>query len=133
MQFDRRNFLAAGAALLASAIALPVAAAEYIILGRRIVNLGSDHDRVYVGPLRGIFSRIRLEVTGNAIFMQSLTVTFMNGETAVLPVRLLIPEGGHTRDILLPGVLRLIAHIDMRYVRVPLGGRATVTVVGKRL
>jgi hypothetical protein len=104
-----------------------------VLLGSRTVNLGSDHDRIYVGPLRGIFSRIRLEVTGNAIFMQDLKVTFMNGETADLPVRLLIEEGGRTRDILLPGLLRLIAHIDMRYVRVPLGGRAKVTIVGKRL
>jgi hypothetical protein len=133
MAIDRRGLILGGAALLVAGTSLPATAADYVVLGSRTVNLGSDHDRIYVGPLRGIFSRIRLEVSGNAIFMQDLKVTFMNGETADLPVRLLIEEGGRTRDILLPGLLRLIAHIDMRYVRVPLGGRAKVTIVGKRL
>lgn len=133
MSFHRRALLLGGIAAVLAGGLEAAKAAEYVVLGSRTVNLGSDHDRVRVGALRGIFSRIRLEVSGNAIFMQDLTVTFMNGETADLPVRLLIEEGGHTRDILLPGVLRLIKHIDMRYVRVPLGGKAKVTIVGKRL
>ena len=133
MVVSRRGLLFGGLAVLATIASQPVLAVEYVVLGSRTVNLGSDHDRIYVGALRGIFSRIRLQVTGNAIFMQNLKVTFMNGETVDLPVRLLIEKGGQTRDILLPGVLRLIKHIDMRYVRVPFGGRATVTVVGKRL
>lgn len=133
MQFGRRLFLFGGVATLVAGSTGPARAAEYVVLGSRTVNLGSDHDRIYVGALKGVFSRIRLEVAGNAIFMQDLRVTFMNGETADLPVRLLIEEDGRTRDILLPGLLRLIQHIDMRYVRVPLGGRATVTIVGKRL
>lgn len=133
MQFDRRFFLLGSAALLVAGSTSTSEAAEYIVLGSRIVNLGSDHDRIRVGALKGLFSRIRLEVSGNAIFMQNLKVTFMNGDTATLPVRLLIEEGGRTRDILLPGLIRLIKHIDMTYVRVPLGGRAKVTIVGKRL
>lgn len=105
---------------------------EDVVLGSRIVNLGSDRDRIRVG-LKGLFSRIRLEVKGNGIFMEDLKVTFMNGETADLKVRLFIEDGGRTRDILLPGILRLIRHIDMRYRRVPLGGRARVTIIGRRL
>lgn len=133
MGIDRRKFITTGAAALLALGGGVAQAAEYVVLGSRVVNLGSDHDRIYVGLLRGIFSRIRLEVTGNSILMQDLKVTFVNGETADLPVRLFIEKGGHTRDILLPGLLRAIRFIDMRYVRVPLGGRATVTVVGKRL
>jgi hypothetical protein len=134
MSTDRRRFIAAGAAALVAAFT-PVAAmaAEYVVLGSRVVNLGSDHDRIQVGLLKGIFSRIRLEVRGNGIFLETLKVTFMNGETAELPVRYFIADGSRTRDILLPGILRAISHIDLRYRRVPLGGRATVTVVGKRL
>lgn len=133
MHFDRRFFLLGSAALVFAGPPTSTEAAEYIVLGTRTVNLGSDHDRIRVGALKGLFSRIRLEVSGNAIFMQELKVSFMNGNTATLPVRLLIEEGGRTRDILLPGVVRLIRHIDMTYVRVPLGGRAKVTIVGKRL
>ena len=69
----------------------------------------------------------------NGIFVQDLKVTFMNGDTADLKVRVFIEEGGRTRDILLPGLVRAIRYIDMTYRRVPLGGRAKVTVVGRRL
>jgi hypothetical protein len=130
---SRRELLIGGVLAFAGAMATPTEAAEYVVLGSRTVNLGSDHDRIHVGLLKGLFSRIRLEVSGNSIFMQGLRVTFLNGETADLPVRLLIGEGSRTRDILLPGLIRAIRHIDMQYRRVPLGGRATVTIVGKRL
>jgi hypothetical protein len=130
----RRAFLIGAVAFTAAGVSAGTAeAAEYVVLGSRTVNLGSDHDRIRVGLLKGLFSRIRLEVENNGIFMQDLKVTFMNGETADLPVRLFIEEGGRTRDILLPGIVRAIKHIDMRYRRVPLGGRAKVTIVGKRL
>jgi len=119
--------------MLCAGATAPALAQEYVVLGSRTVNLGRDSDRIRVGLLRGIFSRIRLEVEGNGIFLRDLKMTFMNGETADLPVRAFIEEGGRTRDILLPGLLRAIRHIDMTYRRVPGGGRATVTVVGKRL
>lgn len=131
---DRRTLLVGLATVSFMAGAMTSAQAqEYVVLGTRTVNLGRDHDRIRVGLLKGIFSRIRLEVEDNGIFIQDLTVTFVNGESASLPVRHFIEEGGRTRDILLPGILRAIQYIDMSYRRVPLGGRAKVTIVGKRL
>jgi hypothetical protein len=131
---NRRSFLAGLTGLTAIALTVrPTQAQEYVVLGTRMVNLGNDRDRIRVGLLKGIFSRIRLEVADNGIFVQDLTVTFFNGETATLAVRSFIEEGGRTRDILLPGILRAIRHIDITYRRVPLGGIANVTVVGKRL
>ena len=129
----RRTILLGLIGLSTGAATVPAAAQEYVVLGERTVNLGADRDRIRVGLLKGIFSRIRLEVRGNGIFLLDLKVTFGNGETADLPVRTFIADGSRTRDILLPGVLRTIRHIDMTYRRVPLGGRATVTIVGKRL
>jgi hypothetical protein len=129
----RRNLLFGTLAVVGGAMAGSVEAAEDVVLGTRTVNLGSDHDRIRVGLGRGLFSRIRLQVQNNGIFVQDLKVTFMNGDTADLKVRAFIEEGGRTRDILLPGLVRAIRHIDMTYRRVPLGGRAKVTVVGRRL
>jgi hypothetical protein len=129
----RRNLLFGTLTVAAGAMAGSVEAAEDVVLGTRTVNLGSDHDRIRVGLGRGLFSRIRLHVQNNGIFVQDLKVTFMNGDTADLKVRAFIEEGGRTRDILLPGLVRAIRHIDMTYRRVPLGGRAKVTVVGRRL
>jgi hypothetical protein len=129
---SRREILFGAVAAGVVVMAGPALAAEEVVLGSRTVNLGSDHDHIRVGLLKGIFSHIRLEVEDNGIFMQDLRVTFMNGETANLRVRAFIEEGGRTRDILLPGILRAIRHIDMTYRRVPLGGRARVTIVGRR-
>lgn len=130
----RRDMIAGGlAAILAGTAVREAQAAEYVLLGSRTVSLLRDHDRIYVGLFAGVFSRIRLEVTGNAIFIEALRVRFNNGDRATLPVRYLIPAGGRTRDILLPGLLRTIAYIDLQYRSVPLGGRAVVRVVGKRL
>lgn len=129
----RRNLVLGALAVTAGAFSGGAEAAEDVALGTRTVNLGSDHDRIRVGLGRGLFSRIRLEVENNGIFVQDLKVTFMNGDTADLKVRVFIEEGGRTRDILLPGLVRAIRYIDMTYRRVPLGGRAKVTVVGRRL
>jgi hypothetical protein len=120
---------------LAAASLLPsvAEAATYVTLGSRTVNLGSDHDRLRVGLLKGLFTHVRLEVSGNSIFMQDLHITFVNGDVIDVPVRLLILDGTRTRDINLPGVARAIRYIDMRYVRVPFGGRAKVTIVGRKL
>jgi hypothetical protein len=130
----RRDVLfgAAAAVVGAGAIASPAQAATWVLLGERRVSLLSDRDRVRVGIADGLFSRILLQVDGNAIFMQDLKVTFVNGDTADLAVRVLIPDGDRTRAINLPGVLRAIRHIDLRYRRVPLGGRARVRVYGLR-
>lgn len=129
----RRNLLFGTLAVAVGVVAGPAEAAEDVVLGTRTVNLGSDHDRIRVGLGRGLFSRIRLQVQNNGIFVQDLKVTFMNGDTADLKVRVFIEEGGRTRDILLPGLIRAIRHIDMTYRRVPLGGRAKVTVIGRKL
>jgi hypothetical protein len=129
----RRSLVLGALAVTAGALSSGAEAAEDVVLGTRTVNLGSDRDRIRVGLGRGLFSRIRLEVENNGIFVQDLKVTFMNGDTADLKVRVFIEEGGRTRDILLPGLVRAIRYIDMTYRRVPLGGRAKVTVVGRRL
>jgi hypothetical protein len=129
----RRLFVAAAlSGALIPILAQEAQAATYATLGSRTVNLLSDHDRIAVGLLGGLFTHIRLEVSGNAIFMQDLKVTFANGQTVDLPVRALIPQGGQTRDIQLPGAARAIRFIDMTYRRVPLGGTAVVTAVGRR-
>lgn len=130
---SRRSLILGAVTTAVAAAATPASAQEYVVLGSRTVNLGRDSDRIRVGLLRGLFTRIRLEVTGNSIFMRDLKVTFVNGETADLRVRSFIEEDGRTRDIRLPGLVRAIRHIDMTYRRVPGGGRATVTVVGRRV
>ena len=59
-------------------------------LGSRTVNLFYDHDSIHVGLTSGLFTKIRLKVTGNAVFMRDLHVTFASGAGADIPVRFMV-------------------------------------------
>lgn len=119
-----------GAALLLASECL---AATWELLGTRTVRLIGDRDVIVVTALRGTFTHIQLRVSGNAIFMNDLEVTFSNGQKIDVPVRFLIPDGGQTRAINLPGIRRFIRTIELRYRSVPnSNGRATVEVWGRK-
>ena len=123
------------AAFAAAAVLLPIEAyaASWVTLGSRTVNLFHDHDTIHVGMMSGLFSKIRLKVTGNAVFMHDLHVTFASGAAADIPVRFMFLPGSASRVIDLPGTARLIRRIDMTYGRLPVGGTAVVTVEGYKL
>jgi hypothetical protein len=131
----RRAFLRGLIAASASSLFEPAAAwaATWKLLGTRSVRLIGDVDIVPVTFLAGTFTHLRLRVSGNAIFMNELKVTFSNGETVILPVRFLIPDGGQTRAINLPGIRRFIRFVELRYRSAPNArGRATVEVWGRQ-
>jgi hypothetical protein len=133
---SRRSFLHRG--LAAARNSLPRSAIaqgrEWVLLGTRSVSLLQDRDIVPVTFLQGSFSRLLLRVRDNAIFMNDVIVTFTNGETAYLAVRFLIPAGGQTRAIDLPGLFpRFVRTVELRYRTVPnFNGRAIVEVWGLR-
>jgi hypothetical protein len=129
-----RRSLLAGLFVAATALApLQAYAASWVTLGSRTVNLFNDHDTIRVGLSSGVFSKIRLSVSGNAVFLRDLHVTFGNGTSTDVPVRFMFLPGTSTRVIDLPGAARFIRRIDMTYNRLPIGGRATVTVQGYKL
>jgi hypothetical protein len=123
-------------AILAAALllpALPAQAAEVVVLGERTVNLGSDRDIIHVGLLDGLFSRVKLRTTGNSLFIKSLRIQFVNGDIHDVPVGSMLLEDRETRWFFLPGVVRAIRFVEITYRRVPLGGRARVTLLGRRV
>jgi Protein of unknown function (DUF2541) len=129
---SRRATLLSGASALL-VLAAPASAAEVVVLGERTVNLGTDRDVIHVGLLDGLFSRIKLQVEGNSIFIQSLRVQFVNEEIHEVPVGSMLLEGRETRWFFLPGLARAIRFVELSYRRVPLGGKARVTVLGRKL
>ncbi len=138
MEFEshtRRAFIKGALAVSALAFLNPAAAwaAAWERLGSRTVLLVNDTDIVPVTFLRGTFRQIQLRVKGNGVYMNALTVTFSNRQTANLPVRSFIPAGGQTRPINLPGGSRLISFVQLDYRSAPNSrGRATVEVWGRR-
>ena len=130
---SRRSLLAGLFVAAAALTPLQAYAAGWVTLGSRTVNLFGDHDTIRVGLTSGVFSKIRMSVRGNAVFMRDLHVTFGNGSSTDVPVRFMFLPGTASRVIDLPGAARFIRRIDMTYNRLPVGGRATVTIQGWKL
>lgn len=126
----RRTFIAMGAS--AALAPLPVAADDWIVLGEKRVSLLSDRDIIMIGPRKGLFTGLKLRVTGSAVHFDQVTVVLSNGERKDLTIRSLIRAGGETREMLLPGLVRAIIALDMRYRRVLGGGSASVVAYGRR-
>lgn len=129
----RRKLLAAALAAAVVLSPLDAYAASWVTLGSRTVSLFHDHDTIRVGATSGLFTKIRLKVSGNAVFMRDLHVTFASGAGVDVPVRFMFLPGTQSRIINLPGAARLIRRVDMTYSRLPAGGTATVTLLGYRL
>ncbi|MCB0479488.1 MAG: hypothetical protein KDC84_15070, partial [Crocinitomicaceae bacterium] len=50
------------------------------LLGSRVVNWGIDKDVIAVGPNPGGYTKLKIKVTGGAVNMHRMVVTYGNGE-----------------------------------------------------
>ena len=130
---SRRKLIVGALAAAVVLAPLQAYAASWVTLGSRTVNLFYDHDSIHVGLTSGLFTKIRLKVTGNAVFMRDLHVTFSSGAGADIPVRFMFLPGTSSRVIDLPGAARFIRRVDMTYSKLPGGGTAVVTLQGYKL
>jgi hypothetical protein len=130
-----RRFLFAGAAAAVATALIPAQAlaATWVNLGSRTVNLLADHDTINVGAGVGLFTDVRLKVTGNTVFIHSMKITFSSGATHNVDLRFLFLPGTSSRTINLPGAARLIRKVDLVYSKLLGGGTATVTLQGRKL
>jgi len=128
-----------GAVTLAGVVAQPALADNrghghdhWDQLGCQKVGFLVDHDVVRVGRRDGKFKAIRLEVSGNAVYLNDLKVVYGNGAPEDVAVRSEIREGGQTRAIDLKGRgERVIERIEMTYRAKPnFKGSANVCVFG---
>jgi hypothetical protein len=101
-------------------------------LGCQKVGFLVDRDVIRVGRRDGKFSAIRLEVSGNTVFMNDLRVVYGNGAPDDIAVRSEIRDGGQTRALDLKGRgERVIDRIEMTYRAKPnFKGSAKVCVMG---
>ncbi len=85
-------------------------------LGCQSVGFLVDRDVVKVGRREGTFKAIRLEVSGNTVFMNDLKVVYANGAPDDIQVRSEIRAGGETRPLDLKGRgERAIDRIELTY------------------
>jgi hypothetical protein len=104
------------------------------LIGTTQANFAADHDAIIVqGPFDN-FRRIKFKVTGAALNLMRMVVTYDNGMPDKIDVRQNIPQGGESRIIDLKGAgKRSIRKIEFWYdTKGILKGRADVTVVGMK-
>ena len=118
----------------ATAVAPPSLAkrGDWITLGTCKVSLFKDRDHIHVGLKMGLFTGLKLQISGTGIFMERLKVRFVNDEITELQLRNFIAAGTETREMLLPSLVRAIRLIEMEYRKVPTGGVSSVTVLGRQ-
>jgi len=102
---------------------------DWIRLACKDVRFIIDRDTVRVGRAEGRFSALRLKVRRAPVEVLNLRVTFGNGTRMDVPVREVVPPGGTSRIIDLPGSNRGIDRIEMIYRAMPaLTGTAEVCI-----
>jgi len=101
------------------------------VLGARTVDGRADHDQIPVGPNAGPFQQIQFTVSGSALDVYGLQVTFGDGETFSPPLRLRFHKGGWSRIVDLPGSARMIRKVEFRYGNATGGSRAHVRLLAR--
>ena len=84
-------------------------------LGTRTVKMRTERDVILVGADEGTFRKIKLTVRKSAINLKDLKVHFSNGDVIDVKIRKIIPAGGETRAIDLPGANRNIKKVVFWY------------------
>ena len=119
---DVLSALAAPAVLMCSNVA---ARAErgWAFLGDANVDGAVDHDRIVVTRARGEFRAIQLRVKNASVEFDRVVIHFGNGSSEPIHIRNVIPAGGHTREIDLPGGRRVIQSVEFWYRKANWGRR----------
>jgi hypothetical protein len=125
-----------GSLSIAQKVSQPRAGApgSWRLIGSTQANFAADHDAIIVqGPFDN-FRRIKFKVTGAALNLMRMVITYDNGMPDKIDVRQNIPQGGESRIIDLKGAgKRSIRKIEFWYdTKGILKGRADVTVVGMK-
>lgn len=107
--------------------------AKWERLGTRVVNYSLEADDIHVGAKEGGFTKLKVVVTGGALNMHRMVVTYMNGEKDEIELRHNFAKGSASRIIDLNGGKRLIKDIRFFYDTKNLAhSKANVTVYGRK-
>ena len=90
---------------------------QSFLLGTAHVDGLHDHDDIRVGRFEGRYHSIMLAVRTAPIQFEQVVIHYGDGEAEPLPVNAMIPTGGYSRWIILPGGRRVIQSLELWYSR----------------
>jgi hypothetical protein len=96
-------------------IAAPRVGGKWTYLGEANVDGGADHDKIKVGESHGQFRRIQIVVQNAAVDFDRVVVHYGNGTQYPVQLAAVVPAGGKTREIDLPGEKRWIDEVEVWY------------------
>lgn len=104
---------------------------DWVVLGEQTVGFEAERDVIRVGQQEGRFSRIRLEVRGNDVYVNDIRVRFRDGTQDTFQIRQEIRAGSRSQPLDLTGDRRVIETIELAYrARPGFRGKAVVAVLG---
>ena len=102
-------------------------------MGTKKVNFNIERDVIVVGADEGVFRKIKLTVKKSGNHFKDMKVHFANGDIIDIEIRKVIPAGGETRVIDLPGRNRIIKKVVFWYESTKKNNkRATVRLFGRK-
>lgn len=109
--------------LLSLSAAAEAQRSRWEYLGEANLDGAIDHDNIVVTGARGEFHAIQIRVEKGPIEFDRVVVHYGNGDSEPLYIRTMIPAGGQTRVIDLPGERRIIERVEFWYARANLRSR----------
>lgn len=91
------------------------APSDWVKLGTRTVDFGIDHDIIHVGVKDGTFSKLKVNVTGGAMNMHKMKITYGDGSHQDVSLKHNFAKGSDTRIIDLTGTKRVIKKVEFWY------------------
>jgi hypothetical protein len=88
---------------------------KWKLLGSREVTFKTERDVIPVGADEGVYKKVKLTVKKSGIHFKDMKVHFANGDIFDVKIRRVIPKGGETRVIDLPGNNRIIKKVVFWY------------------
>ena len=103
------------------------------VLGKKMVNMGADHDEIVVTAAEGVFTKIKLVIRKAPLHLGNIRVFFKNGESENFTFDKDFAAGASTRILDLPGNKRIIKKVNLNYTTKNNNGngRAVVVLWGK--
>ena len=132
-----RQAVAACALLLVVAGASPADARDnrnWVLLGEHTVGFQAERDTIRMNRDSNWYSAVRLDASGNDVFVRNLRIIYENGYAETVRVDRMLRAGERAPAIQLPNERSFIRQLELEYRSRPgFGGRAIVQVYGDRV